>query len=272
MRRLGERRSRARGVVSAEAAVATASDDQRSSRTTTSALPQSLTEASVSRSSVDTLSLRVARAALRRAPRPPSPTRWPMPPGSRGPSARRRPNATATGFPAGACATSSPHFALRARGTIRVVGTTVSFDKLAEPTAVQRRALEPLQRAYSPQRQNRQPPIPPPKRSVGLQGSFGLGAEFGSLSRRSGAVSTCAVCGPEPPPSRARVLNPTVAIVANPAQADRGRDRDAGGRGCRRAAERRVSQRVGTSMPPEARAASSPAFPFGWRCPPRRRR
>jgi hypothetical protein len=33
------------------------------------------------------------------------------------------------------------------RGTIRVVGTTVSFDKFAEPTAVQRRALELLEGA-----------------------------------------------------------------------------------------------------------------------------
>jgi hypothetical protein len=32
-------------------------------------------------------------------------------------------------------------------GTIRVVGTTVSFDKLAEPTAVQRRALGLLEGA-----------------------------------------------------------------------------------------------------------------------------
>lgn len=37
--------------------------------------------------------------------------------------------------------------ALRTRNTIRVVGTNATFDKLAEPTAVQRRALELLERA-----------------------------------------------------------------------------------------------------------------------------
>lgn len=37
--------------------------------------------------------------------------------------------------------------ALRTRNTIRLVGTKATFDKLAEPTAVQRRALELLERA-----------------------------------------------------------------------------------------------------------------------------
>jgi hypothetical protein len=68
---------------------------------------------------------------------------------TRSPRAERKAQTTRNrdGLAAGASATSSPHFALRARGTIRVVGTTVSFDKLAEQTAVQRRALEPLERA-----------------------------------------------------------------------------------------------------------------------------
>jgi hypothetical protein len=37
--------------------------------------------------------------------------------------------------------------ALRTRNTIRVVGTNATFDKLAEPNALQRRALELIERA-----------------------------------------------------------------------------------------------------------------------------
>jgi hypothetical protein len=38
-------------------------------------------------------------------------------------------------------------YVLRTRNTIRVVGTNATFDKLAKPNALQRRALELIERA-----------------------------------------------------------------------------------------------------------------------------
>jgi hypothetical protein len=133
-----------------------------------------LTEASVSWSSVDTLylewHLRQAWSELvfddehpARGARP----GWPWPPGPRRPSAKRRPNTT-DGLACQSFRDLVSTLAPRTRNTIRVVGTTATFDKLAEPAAVQRRALELLERR-SHHRDRTDTPIPPPKRSVSFQ-------------------------------------------------------------------------------------------------------
>jgi Transposase DDE domain len=76
----------------------------------------------------------------------------PVAPRRRSPEAERKVQRkrTATGEPCHSWPTLLRHLALRCRNTIRLAGTEASFERLSEPTAIQKRALELAQTARLP--------------------------------------------------------------------------------------------------------------------------